>query len=61
MLGSDVELCFEGIEVRAAWLERDREDLIGWLLEKGYYKHRSAKVWRSLNGARDVLEYLGCL
>ncbi|PVH84522.1 hypothetical protein DL98DRAFT_611285 [Cadophora sp. DSE1049] len=61
MLGSDAELCFEGIEVRAAWLERDREDLIGWLRKNGYYKHGATKIRRSMNGFRDALEYFGCL
>ncbi|KAK0107228.1 Aminopeptidase 2 mitochondrial [Cadophora gregata] len=61
MLDSDAEQCFEGIEVRAAWLERDREDLIGWLRKNRYYKHGSTKIWRSMNGVRDALEYLGCI
>ncbi|KAH7356774.1 peptidase family M1-domain-containing protein [Rhexocercosporidium sp. MPI-PUGE-AT-0058] len=58
---TDAEHCFEGIEVRAAWLERDREDLIGWLRRNGYYKHGPTRIQRSVSGVRDVLEYLGCM
>jgi hypothetical protein len=56
-----VEHCFEGIEVRAAWLERDREDLIAWLREEGYYKHGPTMFSRSVSGVRDALEFLGCI
>ncbi|XMA13399.1 hypothetical protein WAI453_006190 [Rhynchosporium graminicola] len=60
-LGTDAERCFEGIEIRAAWLERDREDLIGWLRRNGYYKHGPTRVSRSVSGVRDALEFLGCI
>ncbi|KAH9223455.1 peptidase family M1-domain-containing protein [Leptodontidium sp. 2 PMI_412] len=60
-IGTDAELCFEGIEVRAAWLERDRENLIGWLRSNGYYKHGPTRISRSVSGVRDALEFLGCM
>ncbi|CZT44132.1 related to APE2-aminopeptidase yscII [Rhynchosporium secalis] len=60
-LRTDAERCFEGIEIRAAWLERDREDLIGWLRRNGYYKHGPTRVSRSVSGVRDALEFVGCI
>jgi len=44
-----IERCFEGIEMRAAWLERDRADLEKWLKENGFYtlaEGRTRRVFR---------------
>ncbi|KAI9048533.1 hypothetical protein LZ554_007366 [Drepanopeziza brunnea f. sp. 'monogermtubi'] len=60
-LGAEAERCFEGIEARARWLERDREDLIGFLRRNGYYKHAPNVVQRSLGSFRSKLEMLSCL
>lgn len=61
MLETEAEKCFESIEARAKWLERDREDLIEWLRRNGYYKLAPTRIQKSVSGVKNVMEYLGCI
>ncbi|KAL2073288.1 hypothetical protein VTL71DRAFT_10612 [Oculimacula yallundae] len=57
----DAEMYLEVNEVRAAWLDRDGEDLTQWLRRNGYYTHSPTRISRSMSRLRDALEFLGCM
>ncbi len=36
-------MSFEAIEARSAWLERDKEEVVLWLKNNGFWKHKEKR------------------